>query len=158
VRRWLRSATYQARPGSKGRGRPLGSKVDRYESYLRQRWAEGCQNGRILYQELVAQGYTGSYSLLRKWLGDRRVTEPGAPLAPKRGARRSLPDLVFAVLRREEARIPEEEQLVIELRGVAGPIGRSCQLSADFARLVRERDTDGLDAWLRTAEASEVAE
>jgi transposase len=96
VRRWLRSATYQARPGNKGRGRPLGSKVDRYEPYLRQRWAEGCQNGRILYEELVAQGYSGSYSLLRKWLVDRRVREPGAPLTPPRPRRHSIPDLVLA--------------------------------------------------------------
>lgn len=36
------------------------SRVEAYDDYFRQRWAEGCQNAQQLHRELVAEGYSGS--------------------------------------------------------------------------------------------------
>src|SRR5436305_9395268 len=41
------------------------SHVDRYLPYLRKRWEEGCHNMTRLFQELVEQGYKGSYGSVR---------------------------------------------------------------------------------------------
>jgi transposase len=159
IRHWLRTDSYPAHPGPKRRGRPLGSQLDPYKVHLRQRVAEGCQNGRLLYAEIVARGYAGSYSLLRKWLTPvRRAVEAGQPLPAETDGRYSLADLVFALLRRPEKRSAEEDRLVTALSGVAGAVGQACALTARFATLIRERQAERLTEWLTEAEGSGLAE
>ncbi|HSF43395.1 MAG TPA: hypothetical protein VLT87_26580 [Thermoanaerobaculia bacterium] len=73
VRKWLRQKWEpQRRPG---RSREL----DRWESFLRGRAPEVGFNAAVLYRELKAQGYEGSYPSLVDWgsawvwLGQQRV-------------------------------------------------------------------------------------
>ena len=47
-----------------------------YQDYLRQRWNEGCGNARQLYQELLKQGYVGSYDTLMRFLKIWRIDLP----------------------------------------------------------------------------------
>jgi transposase len=84
VRKWLsRSWTAQVRPG---RSRSVAP----YEAFLRARAPEVGWNGSVLYREVVAQGFTGSYPTvsraLRPWRAEvlqdsrstvRFETEPG---------------------------------------------------------------------------------
>jgi transposase len=39
-----------------------------YLPYLEKRLAQGCRNANQLWEELVAQGFTGSYKLVNRWL------------------------------------------------------------------------------------------
>src|SRR5688500_14710368 len=48
---------YARRPG----------RLDRYEPYLRRRWAEGCRNAQLLRRELRAQGYPGQSRQVSRW-------------------------------------------------------------------------------------------
>jgi hypothetical protein len=54
-----RALSYEQPPARETRRRthPL---TDPYLSYLSQRWNEGCHKAVQLYEEIVAQGYTGS--------------------------------------------------------------------------------------------------
>jgi transposase len=68
VRKYLRS------PGlPKPRPRPLrASKLAPFEAHLRMRLAEGLENCVVLLRELRAQGYTGSYTILKDYVQPRR--------------------------------------------------------------------------------------
>ncbi len=49
------------------------SVLDRFKPYLRQRFNEGCTTATVLFAEIQAQGYTGSYPCLTAYL---RVFRP----------------------------------------------------------------------------------
>lgn len=44
------------------------SKLDGFEEYLRKRLAQGCTNGVVLLREIRADGYQGSYTVLKDFL------------------------------------------------------------------------------------------
>lgn len=52
------------------------SLLDLYLPYLEQRWEQGCRNGNQLWKELQAQGFTGGYKVVNRWLEPRRE-KPG---------------------------------------------------------------------------------
>lgn len=54
------------------------SKVDSYTGYLRERWEQGCHNGRQLLDELRAQGYRGGRTIVREHLSNWRERAEGA--------------------------------------------------------------------------------
>jgi transposase len=68
VRKYLRAAEVP-RPRPR---RKRGSKLDPYVAHLEQRLTEGVQNGAVLLREVRAQGYAGSYALLKAWIHPRR--------------------------------------------------------------------------------------
>jgi len=47
-----------------------------FEGYLRERWMEGCHDGRVLLAKLRARGYVGCYSGLARFLARWRDQEP----------------------------------------------------------------------------------
>lgn len=64
VRRYLR-ATEVPKPTPRA---ARGSKLDPYKEFILQRVAEGVKNGVVLLRELGAQGYTGSYTILKEFV------------------------------------------------------------------------------------------
>ena len=80
VRRIVRAGAAMA--GSRAR---RSSSISPHESYLWERWTQGCQNAYVLWQEIQARGFKGSYVHLRRALRSWR-TEPG------RGGRRVQPE------------------------------------------------------------------
>ena len=56
--------------------RPRASKLDAYKQYIEERFSQGCQNAEVLWEEVCAQGFTGSLSLVKQYV---------APLRPQRG-------------------------------------------------------------------------
>lgn len=69
--------------------RTRGSKLDTYKQYIEERWQQGCQNAVVLWEEVQAQGYTGSLSLIKQMVqplrpqrsvepAQRYETDPGA--------------------------------------------------------------------------------
>lgn len=159
VRHWLRTDAYPAHPGAKGRGRPLGSQLDSYKPYLLERYEQGCRNSSLLYQELVARGYKGSSSLVRKWFTRvRHAADPAKAAVAEATRRYSIRDLVFSVVRRPEERTEDQVLTVARLAEAGGVIAQACELVAGFAEMVRSRQEEGLTAWLAKAEASRLEE
>lgn len=82
VQRYARAQTWQELVDGKWQGhRP--SKLDPFKPHLQQRFQQGVTNAAQLHREICAQGYTGSYALVRDWLEQyRRAPDPIAPAPP----------------------------------------------------------------------------
>jgi transposase len=96
IRRWLRTTTLLPDQG-RYHG---GSKLDRYVAYLHTRLAEGCTNQTRRWQEIREQGFSGTLSLLSKWVRTQRqvATPPQAMSYPRLPAPRPLAWLLFQLV------------------------------------------------------------
>src|SRR5713226_3915464 len=80
IQRWL-AQEHGAYAGSR---KPRRSPLDWSRRYLRERWEAGERNGAVLWEELKAQGYTGSsrsvYRRLAQWRDyPRKLELPASP-------------------------------------------------------------------------------
>ncbi len=159
VARWLKADALPERQGAKGRGRPLGSKLDPYKPYLVERFQAGCHNACKLYEEIQQQGYPGSRSLVRKFITGLRQANGQLPrTASPRQQRYSLPDLVFCVLRRPEERSAEQQRVVEQLAAAEAPVSTAYHLTQTFATMVREQRAEAFEEWLTQATESGIPE
>ena len=93
VRIWGRSETLPLdQRGYRGAG-----KIAPYIAYLQTRLAEGCTNQSRLWREIQAQGFTGTRSLVAKWIHAHGQHTPVAPppTAPPLPAARQLAWLIL---------------------------------------------------------------
>jgi len=164
VRRIVRSGTAMA--GARAR---RASSISPYERYLWERWTQGCQNAQVLWQEIQAKGFRGSYVHLRRALRGWR-TEPG-----RRGRRVELEDplpsssppalrafsarqATWLLLRAAASLQPDEVLFLEQLRSVWPEVEFLQQLALQFGQLVRRRDHEALSPWLVAAEKSGMPE
>ena len=89
IGRWL---VQGCAPGSKKR-RKRASRMDAYQTYMKQRWQQGCRNGIQLYQELQAQGFRGSQRTVSRYL---QTLGPSTSPRGSRGPRPSASALAAA--------------------------------------------------------------
>ena len=80
-RKTIRKVVAEAEHGHDLVRRARASKLDPYKQYIEDRWHQGCQNAVVLWEEVRAQGYTGSLSLLKQLV---------QPLRPQRGIEPAL--------------------------------------------------------------------
>jgi transposase len=152
VRSWVRSESLPLdQRGYRGAG-----KIDAYIPYLRTRLAEGCTNQSRLWREIQAHGFTGTRSLVAKWIhahGQHMLTAP-PPAAPQLPAARQLAWLVLQTAEQRTAdaqALWERLQQHAELREVAALV---CQGTT----MIRQRQAADLDAWLQACHASPSVE
>jgi len=140
--------------------RPYARRTDRFEAFLRQRWAEGCHNAQQLYREVRVQGYAGSSCAVRRCVA--RWREEPAPTRRHTAASKPQPSVarpstkrVSWMLWHEPAdRDAEDQRLVEALCQRCPDVQRATDLTHAFARMVRERKAPELDGWIaRTREA-----
>ena len=136
-----------------------------YEGYLWERWTHGCQNARLLWQEIRAQGFRGSYAHLRHALTCWR-TGPAArgraaqtatpPPAVTRPAGRpvSVRQSVWLLLRLDDALNQEDRAFMAQLALLWPQVTALRTLAQEFGVLVRTRHAAGLEDWLCAAEQS----
>ncbi len=162
VQRWLRAGHF---PERRRRSERPGQ-LNRHAAYLQARWAEGCHNATHLYQELQARGFHGSYesvaAFVAPWRDERyqyrgqvRTRQPPRPAADHLATPRRA---CWLLLRPDGDLTDEERTLRADLYTVCPQVASAEALAKDFARVLRERDVDGLYAWLRVAQASGIAE
>jgi transposase len=165
VRRIVRAGAIMA--GSRAR---RASSISPYERYLWERWIQGCQNAYVLWQEIQAQGFRGSYVHLRRALrgwrtgpgrgGGRRVQLEGPPhSSPQAVLRPFSPRQATWLLLRASASLQSDELLFLEqLRSHWPAVEFLQRLALQFGQLVRRRDHEALDRWLKAAEQSGMPE
>jgi transposase len=164
VQRDLRSTTFAGRR----RRSDLGDSVlNPSKSSLLERWNAGCYNAMRLFRDLRQRGYTGGYGIVAAYArrvrqaqglppGHRRarqplpaVAEPACqPLTPRRAT--------WLVLRRETQRTEAEAQQLTQLQAQSPAVAEAIALAQDFATLVRHRQPERLDPWLKRATTSAV--
>jgi transposase len=155
VRRYL--ATRDSPPApSAGTPRPGGVSspmLQPFLSYLQDRWQAGCWNLSQLFRELVGQGYTGSYSLLREALRSWRPPRPrrGTERRPRRQV-----SLRWLCLRPPEQLTSDEQTLLAGVLAEDADLARGYDLLQRFRRLVRTRDVAALPNWLSDAQQSDL--
>jgi len=155
VQRWLRTGHFPERRRRSERPGQLG----RHAAYLQARWAEGCHNATRLHQELQDRGFRGSYESVAAFVapwrdehypyrGQVRTRQPPRPA----GDGLATPRRVCWLLLRPDGDLTETEQAFrSDLYTACPQVACAEALVKDFARVLRERDVDGLYAWLRVA-------
>lgn len=121
---------------------------------LQDRWQAGCRNLSRLFREVTAQGYTGSYSLLREatraWRTPR-VRGQGQSTTP---TRRRTVNVRWLCLRPPEQLDPTERAALDQLLAQHPELAHGHQLLQAFRAVIATRDVAALDAWLAAAQAS----
>ena len=152
VRIWVRSETLPLdQRGYRGAG-----KIDPYIAYLQTRLAEGCTNQSRLWREIQAQGFTGTRSLVAKWIHAHGQHTPVAPppTAPPLPAARQL---AWLILQPAEQRTADAQALWDRLQQHA-ELQEVAALVHQGTTMIRQRQVDVLDSWLQTCQASPSVE
>jgi transposase len=168
VRRFLAAEQFPERHSSPKR-RQRQSIVAPYLPFLRERWEAGCHNGRQLFREAKARGYTGSPAQLERvttqWRKDLPPSPPGSsgpprttPVpAPKRQRLSSQKASWLFVLPKEKLTAQQQRQLE-QMCQVSEELSTAYKLSQDFLSLLKERRASELKEWIRAAKSSHVTE
>lgn len=141
------------------------STVTPYMGYLRSRIADGCTTYTILYQEIAALGFQGSYASVRRALlplcAPKRATWRGKPIsaapAPVTKPLSSRQAAWILVCRSEKLK-PDEAAMRDALCDACPSIACLYQLAQHFQRIVRGRCATELDSWLAAAHSSRISE
>jgi transposase len=156
VERWLAAggAPEHRRP-------PVASVLDPFRSFLEQRWATGCHNARLLWQEIRDQGFAGSFQTVARWAARRRAGTLPDPAALTAGAvvtrRPSRRRCAWLLGGEPDTLSAEERDLVGRIAAAIPALGTAADLARRFAALIRGGDAAALDPWLAAARDSELA-
>lgn len=155
VSRWLSSDTF---PEHQPRQRMMA--LDPHLPFLRERWEAGCHNIAQFYRQLVARGYTQSYESVYEQLV--RLLPIGKKNAAKEADLSSTPlssrQATFLFLRRSEELETDEQEALLTLRQLHPEIDLVYDLVQQFAKMLRTRTGEQLDAWLEKVRASQIRE
>ena len=153
VRRLLRAGQFPERATPR-RSRQLG--VDKFQDFLRLRWAEGCHNSTVLWHEIQTKGYTGGRSTLARFVatlrtqGTKYLRPTSAPREPK--AKPPSPRQAAMLLARRPEKLNEaEQQQLIQLKECCPEIPVLYTLTQGFAAVFRGKQSDALHTWLADA-------
>ncbi len=161
IQRWLA----QEHGPYTGPRKPRRSPLDWSTRYLRQRWETGEYNGTVLWEELKAQGYTGSprsvYRRLAKWREHPR--KRGLPTSPESVPRSPLEDVtpgqvIGWMLTRPGQLRPEAQVQLDRLCQMDDILAQARELTQGFLGLIRHHNSEGLGSWLKEVRASTIRE
>jgi transposase len=155
-----RALEQEAPPPPRRRSRSH-SIIDPYLSYLSQRWNQGCHRARQLYEEIVAQGYTGSRRTLELQL--RAFRPRGVHPVSKQTVTFDKPPsargTALMIVRPAQNRTKEQMAYLAQLTQSDSTIESAFTLAQDFGRLLRQREGSlRLEQWKTAVRASGIAE
>ena len=158
IQRYLHSSSAKAR-----RSR-AGHLTDPFQSYLLNRWNEGCHNATQLFREIQEQGYAGRTTMVRTVIrGFRdasglppRIRTAKAELLPTDPTRRppTLRTLTFSITGRPEQCTDEHKSLLERICTEQPQLGEVISQAKTFATLVREQQAEKLQDWLAESQGS----
>jgi transposase len=159
-RRVYRALEQETPPPPRRRSRS-SSIVDPYLSYLTLRWNQGCHNVARLYEEIVAQGYTGTQRTLQMRLHPFRqqVARPVSKQTIIWDKPPSPRGVALMMVRPAQSRTPEQAAYLDQLIQNNEAIAIVFNLAQDFGHLLRKREGRvRLEQWKAAVQASEIAE
>ncbi len=155
-----RALQQEAAPPPRRRSRS-SSIVDPYLSYLTSRWNQGCHNVARLYEEIVAQGYTGSRRTLELRLRPFRP-QASRPVSKQTVILDKSPSprgVALMMVRPAQSRTAEQTAYLDQLIQSNETITAVFELAQDFSRLLRKREGQArLEQWKAAVQVSGIAE
>jgi transposase len=156
-----RSVRQYIRIGVVPRAVPSGRRrqLDRYASYLAQRWQEGCHNAAQLWRELRERGFAGSSTRVRQWMRQyHRPERKGVPALRTMTNLLPSPRQTTWILLNGPRPVEEKTKAWIEhFRQQVPEIQQTVQLATEFIALLRERCRHELSDWMKQAAQSPLA-
>lgn len=135
--------------------------IDPYLAYLTVRWNQGCHNAAQLYEEIVAQGYTGTKRTLQLRLRTFRYQRSG-PVSKQTVLWDKPPSprgVALMMVRPAHHRTREQVAYLDQLIQSDETIAAVFQLTQDFGSLLRRRaGQERLESWKAAVQASGIAE
>jgi transposase len=159
-RKVYRTLEQETPPPPRRRSRS-SSIVDPYLSYLTSRWNQGCHNVARLYEEIVAQGYTGTQRTLQLRLRPfrQKVARPVSKQTVIWDKPPSSRSVALMMVRPEQSRTREQTAYLDQLIQSNETIAIVFTLAQDFGRLLRKREGQvRLEQWKAAVRASGIAE
>lgn len=159
-RRVYRALEQETPPPPRRRSRS-SSIVDPYLSYLTSRWNQGCHNVTQLYEEIVAQGYTGTQRTLQMRLRPfrQKVARPVSKQTVIWDKPPSPRGVALMMVRPEQRRTREQTAYLEQLSQSNEPVAVVFKLAQDFGRLLRKREGQvRLAQWKDSVRTSGIAE
>jgi transposase len=158
-------------PGRKGSRIAAFEILAPFRPYLLRRWNEGIRNGQQLWREVVSQGYRHSRRSVERFVGQLR-RETGQPFkfrqaapAPLYETNEELPGSPLTALQaarlfltKEEERRPKEIARLARLRQADPALEQTYHVTAAFCQMLRTRQGEHLDAWIKRAKESGIPE
>ena len=143
-------------PSPQRRTRP--SRLEPFKSYLLERFEDGCDNARVLWEEIRAQGYVGGVTMVKSFLAPLRgqgTPQDDRPLPKPRLP--SIRTLSYLLIKVPEFRNVEEQRWVEQLTALRAEAHMVVTLTQQFAAMVRRGEAQVLGTWLQAATASGIA-
>ncbi len=132
--------------------------IDPFLPFLKQRWQSGGDNVKQLWQEIRARGFTGSIFMVRRqvrrWrrFAGLRLPRGPRPIATPRIIRPSARRIAWLAL----GHVPEptaQDQAILKALYQRWPqLPETAELARQFASLLKEHDSNSLEAWVQLAE------
>ncbi len=144
---------------------PKSTTPSKFQTYLSQRWAEGCTTGRDLLPEIKCLGYTGSLSqlerLLTQWrhaghaaIIDAPAAKAGILMDPSTG-RLVSPIVAAALCIKPRGLLTKAQAAKVDaFKSTSPEFAMMRELAMRFRGILRGNDTLKLDVWLHDADRS----
>src|SRR5260221_3020202 len=155
VRTWLKrgAAPTNERPF------PRRSVFDPYAAYVLERWQDGIHEAKQLYEEIQAQGFSGTVRIVQRFVQALRDDPEKITLARATGADRFSSKTAAWLFIRDPKQLTPEKQAELELICRRSQTARKTyELIQQFISMLRLRRGQEFETWLQAVEASHIPE
>jgi hypothetical protein len=161
IDKWVLLEEYPER----SRMEPRLGMVESFREYLRERWEQGCHQGRELLVEIQQRGYLGCYTRLAQWLSPWRQPKPelkaASPTPPPRSsvqvvsppsARQISPQVAAALLNKPRPDLTTRQAEIVDaLKEQCPGFAVMRKLSFGFRAILCRGKVATLHGWLEKA-------
>lgn len=135
--------------------------LTKIDSHLRARWQEGCEDALVLWREVQALGFGGSWRTIQRHVRQWRTTGPRAEVlraTASTAPRPPSPRQARWWLWLPPERISEEQRRYVgRLTEACAPIRTAQRLAVAFGQVLRGGKASALTSWLDEAAQREVS-
>src|SRR6266567_9284058 len=132
---------------------------DPYAAYVLQRWQAGTREGKQLYEEIQAQGFSGTVRIVQRFVQALRDDPEQITLAPATAAERFSSNTATWLFIRDPKQLTAEKQAELELICQRSETARKTyELTQQFLTMLRKRRGQDFETWLSAVEASHIPE
>src|SRR6266568_4201661 len=155
VRTWLKRG---AAPTNERQFRRQ-SAFDPYAAYVLHRWQAGMHEGKQLFEEIRAQGFSGTVRIVQRFVQALRDDPEKVALAPATAAERFSANAATWLFIHDPEDLTTKEQTELDLICQYSQTARTTyELTQHFLTMLRLRRGQDFENWLSAVQASSIAE